>query len=110
MKTTITLILLALSFSAMGQTKSKWQRDTLITIDTSYHRYTIYGFTSTDTVKVIAYCLIDPEKLKFNWLKLYGVIGGNYTAVNFNGLMIYNQYLDLKKSPVKFKVIYSINR
>lgn len=64
-----------------------------------------------DTIPVIAYCLIDTSKLIFKWRKLYAIRSFESMAVNFNGLMIYSQYLmSNRKTPVKFKVIYSINK
>ncbi len=69
-----------------------------------------YIFNRSDTISVVAYCLTNPKNLKFKWLKLYGITGINEYVVDINGLMLYHSYLmPDRKTPVKFKVIYSVN-
>ena len=121
MKKILTIILVGLSISAMGQDSVKTNKTFRFyegtTTITPWRIINDTGFTlkqivtKVDTIAVYAYCLIDTVNLIPEWRKLYGVWSFNNPVVIMNNIRLYDQYLmPDKKTPVKFKVIYAIEK
>lgn len=105
-KTILLLLALTFSFCAVAQTKTSGLRQDGMGIDTTM--FVRNRWHTQDTVAVIAYC-VDVTTLKTQWRKLYAIQGWNYPSIDMNGLMLYQSYLmPDRKSPVTYKVIYSI--
>jgi hypothetical protein len=104
---TIFTILSVLAFSVcFGQKKSS-DADTIRRLILKGTSYSYKNWQ--DTVRVAAWCMTDTATLKMEWKKLYGVYGNDIPSVNINGIMLYRYYLmPDRKTPVTFKVIYSI--
>jgi hypothetical protein len=61
-----------------------------------------------DTVPVLAYCCTAAKKMKFKWLKMYGI---TFNTTIFNNLKIYGAYLmPDRKTKAIYRVIYSIDQ
>lgn len=93
-------------FSGDSLPKSKWYKPDSggVYINSSL----LWNNQRLDTVKVIA-CIINPKNLKTKWIKLYAVSGMWKPLINFNGLMIYDEYLmPDRKTKSKYKVVYAI--
>lgn len=106
MKTLLLLTLTCICLQGMAQTK----KDTTSRVDSIWYvqtpQWQNMSFVSKDTVNTITYC-VNIHTLKTKWLRLRALTGLDYGYVSFNGLMIYNKYLNVPKG---YKAVYSITK
>lgn len=114
MKPTLTLLLACIVLAGKAQTKTDsvfthplWETSSnmrLIGYDDYWHK--------SDTLQVVAYCLVDFDKAKFKWIKMYAITSRMQGATVINNVLkLYPEYLmSDRKTKSIYKVAYCITK